>query len=218
MSVHQDFTATAGPSVSSPAQTTCGITPCGEVVSYRQVQVQTSSRRNSFDSVVAAANTPAAQNTDVPGSNKDLSAVKPFTPGRSTGESAAPRAESPEVWVDIELQDWPTAAQLADTTASMPTSLSWYSHPTPASQSSTDQSPAPRAESPEVWVDIELQDWPTAAQLADTAASMPSSLPWYSHPIPVQVTVPSPRSCTAQSGAILSKIWGETKNLVSGML
>ena len=168
MSVPQNFTATAGPSVSSaPQQTsTCGITASGEVITYRQVQVQTNSRRNSFEFVLAAANAPAALNTDVPGSNKDLSAVKPFTTGRSTGESAAPRPESPEVWTDIE-----------------------------------------------------LQDWTTAAQLADHAASMPSSLPWYSHQqVTVPVPVPPPRSCTAQSGEILSKIWGQTKSVISGML
>jgi hypothetical protein len=158
MSVHQNFTVVMGPSVSTaPQQTstcgqqtsTCGITPCGEVISYRQVQVQTNSRRNSYDFVLDTANASAALNTDVPGSNRDQSAVRPFAPGHPTGESAAPRAESPEVWVDIE-----------------------------------------------------LQDWPTAAQLADTAASMPSSLPWYSHPMPVPVPVSAPRSCTAQSGAI----------------
>jgi hypothetical protein len=185
MSVHQNFTVVAGPSVStspqqstapqqsaslqqstSPQQTsTCGITPSGEVISYRQVQVRTNSRRNSYDFVLDTANAQPAQATDVPGSNQDLSEVKPFAPGRSTSESVAPRAESPEVWVDIE-----------------------------------------------------LQDWPTAAQLADTAASMPSSLPWYSHPMPVPVPVPAPRSCTAQSGAILSKLWGQTKSLISGKL
>jgi hypothetical protein len=85
----------------------------------------------------------------------------------------------------------------------MPSSLPWYN---------------PQKPGPVAWVDIELQDWPVASQLADTAASMPSGLPWYNTPTAVPVPVPTQRSCTTQSGAILSKIWGQTKSLVAELL
>jgi hypothetical protein len=201
MSVHQNFTTTAGPSVSSPSQqtSTCGITSQGEVVSHCQAPTQSVSKRNSFDFVADMANAQTTQVTQA-GSSNNLPAAKPVAPRCSTDQSVTSRAESPEVWVDIELQDFPSAFQLADTAASMPSSLPWYS---------------PQKPGPVAWVDIELQDWPVASQLADTAASMPSSLPWYNTPTAVPVPTPPQRTCTAQSRAILSKVWGQAKKFAA---
>jgi hypothetical protein len=203
MSANQTYTTTAGPSVSSSVQnTTCGITSRGEVITHCQAQTSTESRRNSFDFVANMANSQAAQITQASASN-NLPAAKPVAARCSPAQFMTSRAESPEVWVDIELQDFPTACQLSDTAASMPSSLPWYN---------------PQKPGPVAWVDIELQDWPVASQLADTAASMPSGLPWYNTSTAVPVPVPTQRSCTTQSGAILSKIWGQTKSLVAELL
>jgi len=132
MSVHQNFSATAGPSnYSQPSQTVTGITPQGEVVSYRQVQP--CSRRNSFDFVIDTTNA----EVDV---TNDLTAVKPLAPSTPAHQPADSR-KSPktETWEDIELQEWPTASRLAALSANTPSTLPHHNRRMPVSMAAAPQ-------------------------------------------------------------------------------
>lgn len=151
MSVRQYSSTTAGPSTHSPSQKGSGITPQGEVTSYRQVQ--SGSRRNSFDFVVDTANAQAEQSNEVDDSNHQP-AVKPFGPRSSAEQSAILRADSQtDTWEDIELQEWPTASRLAamnsaiasSSSSGAPSSLPQHSRSStaaaPSSQSSGNAHP-----------------------------------------------------------------------------
>lgn len=121
MSVRQYSSTTAGPSTHSPSQKGSGITPQGEVTSYRQVQ--SGSRRNSFDFVVDTANAQAAQSAEADSPNDEP--AKPFGPRSSDEQSAIPKADSQtDTWEDIELQEWPTASRLAAMNSAMASSSS----------------------------------------------------------------------------------------------